>query len=64
VRLAIYNVVGQEIRRLIDDDRSAGNYSVSWDGADNSGVKVSGGIYFCKIVARDHTQVTNLVLLK
>jgi hypothetical protein len=64
VRLSIYNVGGQEIRTLVDDNRSRGHYSVFWDGTDNSGRPVSGGVYFSKIVAGDYVEVGKLVVLK
>ena len=64
VRLAVYNVVGQEIKTLVDEDKPAGNYSVPWNGEDNSGRRVPSGVYFCKIVAAHHVQSSKLVVLK
>jgi len=53
VEIAIYNVVGQKIRTLVDGKRHAGRYVVRWDGRDDSGRVVPGGIYVCKMVAGD-----------
>jgi hypothetical protein len=64
VRLAIYNVLGREVKTLVDEHRSAGDHAVSWDGKNNSGSAVSNGVYFCKIAAGDFEQVRKLVLLK
>ncbi|MBK36369.1 MAG: hypothetical protein CME26_12690 [Gemmatimonadetes bacterium] len=44
VRLVIYNVLGQEVRSLIDDSQPAGRYSPVWDGRDAIGRGVSNGI--------------------
>ena len=44
VRLVIYNVLGQEVRTLIDDSQPAGRYSLVWYGRDAAGRGVSSGI--------------------
>ena len=46
VSLIIYNLIGQEVARLIDGDRIAGTHFVSWDASD-----VSSGIYFYRLQA-------------
>ena len=49
VRLTIYNVMGEEIISLIDDEKVPGRYRVSWDGKDNQRIDMPSGIYFCKL---------------
>ncbi len=49
VILKIYNTLGQEVRTLIDKFQSYGIKSVVWDGMDNSGKKVSSGVYVYRI---------------
>jgi hypothetical protein len=49
VRLAIYNVRGQRIRLLVDEERPAGRHEVVWDGADDHGRGVASGTYFARI---------------
>ena len=46
VQLRIYNVLGQEVKTLVDEIQDVGYKSVEW----NSG-SVASGIYFCRIVA-------------
>ena len=46
VTLVVYNLLGQEIKRLIDKKMTAGVYTWQWDGTDNSGLKVATGTYF------------------
>jgi len=59
VSLKIYNVLGQEVRTLVDREQPAGSYRVLWDGRDNSGKDVSSGIYFCRLkVIGDRLKVT------
>jgi len=49
VSLKIYNILGREVRTLVDEEQPAGNYRVLWDGRDNSGKGVSSGVYFCRL---------------
>ncbi len=49
VNLAIYNIKGQRVRRLIDAQLSSGHYTIVWDGKNDSGKTVSSGIYFYQL---------------
>ena len=51
VKLTIYNMLGQEVRTLVDGFQSAGFKSVSWDGRDALGQPVSAGVYLYKLQA-------------
>jgi len=64
VNIAIFNILGQKIRTLIDNTESAGYHSVNWDGRDYSGTPVATGIYFYQISAGEYTQTRKMVMLK
>jgi len=49
VRLALYNLLGEEIKTLIDQDQDAGLHTVIWDATDGAGRKVSSGAYFLRL---------------
>ena len=51
VRMSVYNVLGAEVQRLVDENQPAGVYSIRWDGRDTYGKQISGGIYIYKIEA-------------
>ena len=53
--LAIYDVLGQKVRVLVEDFVEAGYRSVVWDGRDDIGRDVASGVYLCWMVA-DHYQ--------
>lgn len=53
VHLAVYNILGQRVRALIDEERPAGRYTAGWDGRDEWGRYVASGLYFY------HLQVGN-----
>jgi len=62
--LKIYNVAGQLVKTLVDEDQEAGEYSVIWDGKNYTGKSVSCGVYFCKLVAGDFTTTRKMIIFK
>ncbi|HIO72454.1 MAG TPA: tandem-95 repeat protein, partial [Flavobacteriales bacterium] len=64
VRLSIYNILGQEVKTLINGEQYAGFYTIRWDGTSNSSIKVSSGTYLYIIQTANYRQVKKMVLLK
>ncbi len=68
VSLKIYNILGQEVRSLVDKKQAPGYYSVSWDGRDNYGQEVSSGIYLCRLEVKGDrlkaTKTRKMILLR
>jgi hypothetical protein len=62
--LRIYNVLGQEVRTLIDGVQEAGYRSVDWNSTNNFGQVVGSGVYFYRLQAGDFIQVRKMLLLK
>jgi hypothetical protein len=62
--LKIYNVRGQLVRTLVDEEKSRGAYVVTWDGKDQDGGYVSSGVYFYQLSAGEQSEVKKMVLLK
>lgn len=51
VTLAIYNILGQQVRSLVRQTERPGQKNVIWDGRDNQGRMLGTGIYFCRLQA-------------
>jgi hypothetical protein len=64
VSLVIYNILGQKVRTLVQDEKQNGTMNVAWNGKDDSGKEVSSGIYFYRLKAGEYTQTKRMVLLK
>jgi hypothetical protein len=64
VQLDIYNVLGVFVKRLVNETQDAGNYSVPWDGTDNSEILVSSGLYFYKLTSGTNSQINKALLVK
>ncbi|MCI0693320.1 DNRLRE domain-containing protein [candidate division KSB1 bacterium] len=64
VSLAIYNLLGEKIRTLVNAPESAGSKQVIWNGANDDGVKVASGIYIYRIEAGTFTATRKLTFIK
>ncbi len=64
VKLSVYNVVGERVRVLVDEEQRAGIYRATWDGKDTADNEVASGVYFYRLVAGDHTFTRKMLLLK
>lgn len=62
--LVIYNILGQKVRTLLDEDKLPGNYQVIWDGKDYMGKEVTSGIYFYQLKAGQFCDSKKLLLIK
>ena len=65
VTFEIYNMLGVKIRTLMaGQTKSAGSYSVYWDGKDDAGVSMSSGVYLYRISAGSFLASKKMTLLK
>ncbi len=64
VRLEVYNIVGQKVKTLVDQEMKPGAYAADWDGTDQSGKAVSSGIYFYRMEAGEFGGMKKMLLLK
>lgn len=62
--LKVYNILGQLVRTLVDEEKMPGKYKINWDGKDDSGKEVGSGIYFYQLRTRDYTDTKKMVLLR
>jgi hypothetical protein len=46
VKIIVYNIMGEEVRNLVDEYQYYGTHSVIWDGTDDRGREVRSGVYF------------------
>ena len=65
ISLVIYNVLGEEIYKLIDNrEFKAGEHRVVWNGLEESGNKAASGIYFYRLTTDKHILSRSMILLK
>ena len=59
VSLKVYDILGKEVKALVNEIRPAGTYSVSFDGSN-----LSSGVYYYRLESGSFTEVKRMVLLK
>ncbi|NOY60606.1 MAG: T9SS type A sorting domain-containing protein [Calditrichaeota bacterium] len=62
--IKIYNILGQEVRTLVDGVKEAGYHTVIWNGLDNFNRPVSSGIYYYRFKTATFVQTRKMVFLK
>ncbi|NIO28514.1 MAG: T9SS type A sorting domain-containing protein [Candidatus Latescibacteria bacterium] len=64
VKLSIYDVQGLFVRTLVNENKPAGEYFVSWDAKNDHGPRVASGVYFVRLVFDGRIQAKKMVLLQ
>jgi len=64
VNITIYDMLGREVKTLINQTQDAGYKSVIWDATNDYGKPVSAGIYLYQIQAGEYISTKKMVLLK
>ena len=64
VEINVFNVKGQRVRSLVNGVYQAGEHFVVWDGKDDNGQNVSGGIYLYQMQTGDFIQTKRMVIIK
>ncbi len=64
VRLAVYNLIGELVRVLVDEEKASAQYFVDWNGTDEAGLRVSSGIYLFRFSAGEFQDTKRMILLR
>lgn len=64
VRLTVYNMLGQQVKQLVDGSLPAGSHEVTWDGQNDNGTLASSGVYFYRLTAGKSNLTRKMVMLK
>jgi PKD repeat protein len=64
VTLKIYNLLGIEIRELVNEFQSAGSKTINWDGKNNNGYSVDSGVYLYTFKSNNFSQTRKMLVIK
>jgi uncharacterized repeat protein (TIGR01451 family) len=69
VTVVVYNILGQNVKTLLDEERKAGYHTLQWNGTNDAGAQLASGMYFLRLSAEGNngkkfTEVKKLLLLK
>jgi hypothetical protein len=64
VTIKIFNSLGQEILKLLDEEQDKGSHQIQWNGAIKAGRLVASGVYYYQLKAGDYSESKKLIHLK
>ncbi len=64
VKLSVYNIKGQLVKTLVNDQLDSGNHSIIWNGKDSNSTDVSSGVYFYRLNSGNTVVTKKMVLMK
>jgi hypothetical protein len=64
VSLVIYNMLGQKVRTLVNESKTAGSHNITWNGKNENGIQVPSGIYFYQLKTNAQTAMEKMVMVK
>ncbi|MEZ5064955.1 MAG: FlgD immunoglobulin-like domain containing protein [bacterium] len=64
ISLAVFDVGGRRVQTLVSEFRSVGRHTIAWDGVDDAGRSLPGGVYFVRLVGGDRVDQEKIVFLK
>ncbi len=64
VTLGIYDIIGREVVRLVDQELQTGYHRAVWDAKDHAGRAMPTGIYIARLITPEYTKSIKMVLLK
>jgi len=64
VSLIVYNLLGQKVKILTNEQLSSGSYTVKWDGKSDSGELVPSGMYILQMISNGNQLSKKMVMLK
>jgi len=59
IKLTVYNILGEEVTTLVDEEKSPGEYTVTFDGS-----RLPSGVYFYRLHAGRFNETREMVLVK
>jgi photosystem II stability/assembly factor-like uncharacterized protein len=63
-RIEIFDLLGRTVRQLVDAEFEPGSYETVWDGRDQVGLEMSGGVYCFQLVSGGRRAVGSMVFIK
>jgi hypothetical protein len=64
VRLSVFDVLGREIKVLVDATQPAGWYALEWNGTDDKNNLVPSGVYFYRLIVKDVELTKKMMIVR
>jgi parallel beta-helix repeat protein len=63
-KIAVYDIYGNLIRRLMDNQVVVGEHRIIWDGKDKTGRLIGNGVYYCKIKTGEKIETVRIMVIR
>lgn len=64
VSLAVYDILGREVARLMEGHKEPGYHSIQWNGRDRRGLEIPSGIYIARLMTPEYAKSIKMILLR
>ncbi|HRX76983.1 MAG TPA: T9SS type A sorting domain-containing protein, partial [Candidatus Cloacimonadota bacterium] len=64
VKIEVFNILGQKVKTLVNNQMNSGNHNVAWNGLDDNKRPVASGVYFYKMQSGDYSNTRKMILMK
>ncbi len=64
IKITVFDILGKEINTLFEEEISAGEYSIGWNGTDNNGKILNSGVYLITMEAENFHKTIKTILMK
>jgi hypothetical protein len=64
IKLVVFNILGQQVKTLVNGEMKAGSYTATWNGKDEFGKSVASGIYFYRLESQSFNSTKKMILMK
>ncbi|MDR3627713.1 MAG: T9SS type A sorting domain-containing protein [Ignavibacteriaceae bacterium] len=64
IKLVVFNILGQQVKTLVNGEMKAGSYTATWNGKDEFGNSVASGIYFYRLESQSFNTTKKMILMK
>ncbi len=64
VCIEVYNVKGQKVKKLVNEQKESGHHTIKWNGTDENNKNVGSGVYFYKVKTEKSSLIDKMIMLK
>lgn len=64
VKVTVVDLLGRQVRALLNETRNAGAHQIHWNGLNEAGAEVASGIYFTKVTAEGQSKMVKMLLVR
>jgi spore coat protein CotH len=64
VTIVVYDLIGKEVWKFYQSNVPTGTHKIRWEGVDKNNLKISSGVYICKVITENYSLVQKIILAK